>query len=261
MATIDDEIDANLAWRTAAGDGLKRAVEELARKWAAEAQNLAGSRDAQNIAYLRRELQRQLQQLGLDDLANQLNATQDEALTRAIEVTSQTVEGRVAQLDPDVVKNLQATSYQWLQDIGTEAVIEVSQYVAQNAIAGLPRSEMIKGIRESLEGRFAAYAGTYVDTALVSFDRRATFDMWVAAGVEEFRYGGPKDLRNRQFCAQHVNKVFSLAEILKMPPPSRLGPIQYAMAGYNCRHIFRPVFRDNASAAGEAQNAEEENEP
>ena len=47
-----------------------------------------------------------------------------------------------------------------------------------------------------------------------------------------FVYSGPKDSRNRTFCAHHVNRTFTVAES---------GKIQNRrMQEYNCRHTIIP---------------------
>lgn len=59
------------------------------------------------------------------------------------------------------------------------------------------------------------------------------------AGLNYFRYVGP-ETGSRQFCSNHVGKVFSEAEIDQMQAMPGL-PVKYFGGGWNCRHRWVAV--------------------
>jgi hypothetical protein len=77
----------------------------------------------------------------------------------------------------------------------------------------------VQAIRTVVDARLKNYAVTYYDTSLVRYDRQQTMATWSAAGLDKFTYRGPHDIKTRPFCATHVGKVHTLAEIEKMDNP------------------------------------------
>lgn len=124
--------------------------------------------------------------------------------------------GRLAPINSRALSTLKETDYQFLSAIGPEAVRAVSTGVIRSTIQGRPRSEIIDRVRGKLSLELQNHAVTYADTALTSYDRRVSLEIWQEAGLELFLYRGPRDIKNRPFCNEHVGKVYTLAEIKQM---------------------------------------------
>lgn len=103
-----------------------------------------------------------------------------------------------------------------------------------------------QAIRANLVGRFAGIeldAMTYAQTAVETQMR----ETWIAAGqnagVEEYEYEGPDDLITRPFCRKllEAGGKYTLEQIQQMDNGQGL-PVLTSGGGWNCRHMWRPVF-------------------
>lgn len=54
------------------------------------------------------------------------------------------------------------------------------------------------------------------------------------AGFRYYRWDGPNDSLKRHYCSEHLGKIYSIAEILKLSNGQGLSVLVY-MGGYNCR--------------------------
>jgi hypothetical protein len=199
---------------------------------------------AQALVDLQRELQRQLNRLNYDGRLQSFIGEYDAIATSAIatlDAMGITDTGRLGPIDTKVLGALKRMDYRFLSEIGPAAVQAVSFGVVQNTLVGTPRSRIIANIRDTLDAKLTGYAVTYADTALSAYDRRVTMATWKQAGLRRFMYRGPKDVKNRPFCARHVGKVYTLEEIKRMDNGTKLMPVLVYGGGWSCRHIFTPV--------------------
>jgi len=88
------------------------------------------------------------------------------------------------------------------------------------------------------QGQYAAQ----VTTAVQGFDNSVTSIKANAIGAEEFRYAGAEDSKNRDFCAERVNKVFTDAEAATWDNGQGL-PADIYLGGYQCRHRKEYILR------------------
>lgn len=102
-----------------------------------------------------------------------------------------------------------------LKDIDIRGVVEPQRDRLLNTL----RSELINGIQGF---RNAVTAKTAKDSNT------------------RLKYVGPLDDKTREFCAEHVGKVYTIDEILDLDNGQGL-PVLTNMGGYNCRHEWRPV--------------------
>ena len=72
-----------------------------------------------------------------------------------------------------------------------------------------------------------------------SFRNAIAYQKAQEAGVERMIYDGPKDAKNRPFCAEHVGNSYTMEEIQDMRNQDDM-PALTDMGGYNCRHEWRP---------------------
>lgn len=235
-------IDRDLDWFTSA-------LRSLADAWKAEIlailADLPSPQAAARVAYigeLQTELRRQLNALGFERLAeefaNRLDGAREQALDTlmALNVPS----ARLAPLDEGALAALRQIHWDTLVRAGEDAAAEVGRGVILNAVAGRSRAAIYRSVAETLDAKLVRYAGTYADTALVSYDRTVSWQTWRSAGIERFLYRGPKDIKTRPFCEDRVGKRFSVEEIDKMDNGTRLMPVSIYGGGWNCRHVWTP---------------------
>ena len=242
--------DARLARIQGDLDWFNSALRSLASSWEAEILALLAElptpRAAARVAYigeLQTEIRRQLTALGYERLAEKFTVRLDGAREQALEtLTAMNVQSaRLAPLDEGALAALRQLHMDTLIRAGTEVVAEVSRGVILNAIAGRSRADIYQAVSETLDSKLVRYAGTYADTALVSYDRIVSWGMWQGAGIEKYLYRGPKDVKTRPFCEDRVGKQFLQSEIDAMDNGTRLMPVAVYGGGWNCRHVWTPV--------------------
>ena len=81
-------------------------------------------------------------------------------------------------------------------------------------------------------------------TAVAAYQRVMSVWFGLQAGAKRFLYAGPEDSRNRPFCAERVNKSFSIAEIDGWDNQQGI-PANVYLGGYGCRHWLVPVKGGN----------------
>jgi hypothetical protein len=104
--------------------------------------------------------------------------------------------------------------------------------------------ENLKALLLSSQGLspLSKYADTYMRMAVISLGNavdKEIYDTMGGAGPDAmYLYAGPRDKKNRSFCASRVNGEFSLDQIAKFPDEngSGLNPFYVAPGGWNCRH-------------------------
>jgi hypothetical protein len=249
-------IDGDVSWFTGA-------IESLARDWEAEIVGLLAELPtpaaAARVGYLqelKQELRRQLSALGYEDLAAQFVDRFDGAREQAMDTLKamNVTTARLAPLDESALAALRQLHLDSLVRAGSNTVEEVSRGVVLNAVGGRSRADMIRGVRDTLDSKLVGYASTYADTALVSYDRTVSWQMWESAGIAKFIYRGPMDVKTRPFCQARVGKTFTKAEIAKMTNGTRLEPVSIYGGGWNCRHVWSPVVVEEAHTANNVES-------
>ena len=93
---------------------------------------------------------------------------------------------------------------------------------------------------EALVGKMGAskYGSTIINTQISAFNRSVTAMAAEEAGVERFKYVGPKP--DRPWCTPRVGKTFTKDEISKMDN-GQTSDVMLTAGGYNCRHRWVPV--------------------
>ena len=147
---------------------------------------------------------------------------------------------RLASIDEAALRQLRAMDFSFLSGLGPETVREVATGLIRNTLLGNSRADSIEAVSGTL-GKFSANAAAVFDTAIFSFDRFSTSAIWCSAGIDRFKYVGPRDLKNREFCEARVNKVFSITEIEAMDNGTKLMPVLVYGGGWSCRHVWHPA--------------------
>lgn len=88
------------------------------------------------------------------------------------------------------------------------------------------------------EVKLSGNAGESVISGLVIFSRAITSSSLKADDL--VLYVGPKDSKNRPFCAERVGNVYTMEEALSWDNGQGLPAVIYC-GGYGCRHFLQPV--------------------
>lgn len=113
---------------------------------------------------------------------------------------------------------------------------EVRQGLADSVITGERISDFeladvpATRIFKALEGDLKTATATY--SRMVAMNQGAPFVL----------YAGPKDARNRPFCAQRVNKIFPIQTVYTWDNGQGI-PASLYCGGYGCRHALIPVAK------------------
>lgn len=136
-----------------------------------------------------------------------------------------------------------------------DAVVNTDFDVMGNSIGlagGSVRQQVIRGIVlgqsaqidvEGLGGRLESHIKTEIRTGEMAFSRTITALKSKDLGVKKYEYVGPLDNLTREFCRGVVGHTYTEEEIKGMDNEQGLPVLEYG-GGYNCRHIWLPVFED-----------------
>jgi hypothetical protein len=231
LNTVADEL------RGAAIDALSDVTTETAAK-------------AKTLVDLQRELQAQLNRSSFAEKVRSFVGKYDNSQIFAI----RTLEAlglkpsTLSPIDSNALEALKRHDYKFLTGMGPTTVQAVATGVVRNTLMGTSRAKVIDAIGATLNTRLRNQAAAYADTGLVSYDRRTSSTIWLRAGVLNYLYRGPKDLKNRPFCEHHVGKVYTLDQIsgldkeLEQYSKTPLLPCLIYGGGWNCRHVWTPAI-------------------
>lgn len=131
-----------------------------------------------------------------------------------------------------------------------DAEREIRAAVARGVTSGGSLGDIVADVSIAMR-RTYAQAQAAVDAAIMAVGRRAV--MAEAAIVEDegiplvYVYVGPRDGKNRPFCAQWVGKA--VTDPARMDNEQSL-PVDDYCGGYNCRHSWAPQLIPDALANG-----------
>lgn len=83
---------------------------------------------------------------------------------------------------------------------------------------------------------------TLYDTSVSVFSRQVSAMQAPEGDDTLFAFVGPVDAKTREWCLQHVGKVYTRKEIDALDN-GQIGPVFLTGGGYNCRHIWMEVSR------------------
>ena len=199
--------------------------------------------------------------------------------------------GDFTKTSPEIIKQLQSLTFKGFEDIATSQIDTIASEVYQNTLTGRTKTEMVKSIRQSVNGVYISsndddierlvniakngspsasaaavkelhtvyasdrvggnmrrYATQMAQDSLMQFDAAINTQMGKDAGIDTWKYYGDLIKDSRQFCRDHVGKVYTTAEIDEIWQGSWAGKSSsdglIARGGYNCRHHFRAYIPD-----------------
>jgi len=146
-----------------------------------------------------------------------------------------------------------------LEDVGAEidglsmrAQSEISQSIYKNVVAASPRSYLKAEVEQLLVGKkdirgvpMVVHAETIARTRLMEINSLLTLKKANEAGVTKFKYVGGLVRDSRQWCKEHVGKIYTLNEIMGWEKiqwaGKKAGNPFIVRGGWNCIHRWRAV--------------------
>lgn len=131
----------------------------------------------------------------------------------------------IAELKSVVLDSITIPSQRFKNDLKAAMLLNITK--------GVPKTELIAGIK-SIYPAMGAQVDTLVNTSLQRFYKSATYTA-IGDDFEYFKYSGPLDSVTREYCRNHVNKVYTKDEADKIQSD--------ILEFYNCRHELIPITK------------------
>lgn len=120
-----------------------------------------------------------------------------------------------------------------------------------------PARQLYSDLADLLD-RSEARIGTLYDTAVSIYGRQVEAEQAGDDPDTVFTYMGPVDERTREFCLDHVGRVYTREEIDDLDN-GQISNVFLTGGGYSCRHLFMEIsqFSELAPLQGTTQRAPE----
>jgi len=244
----------DMEWAVSSRNQIRQALEE---EYLAEVQDILG--DYQEVAQQQLNmlntfgqftrvppevisaLQRQSFQ-GFEALASQ----QLDVLANGVYQASLTGRGKA-----DFIEQLRG-SINGIYQASDQAEIEELVEVAKTATGARQQAavDRLHSVYASdrLGNNLRRYASTYAVDSLNQFSSTLTITTANEQGIDRFEYYGDLILDSRQFCREHVDKIYDRDEIKKIWEGEWAGKAPgdpfIVRGGYNCRHQWLPIVEE-----------------
>jgi len=200
---------------------------------------------------VRTELRTALQRAGYDEL---VDAATQAPLDRMVE---RVLEGRrLASQSANLIggtelriAGLKALQLSDLLDEGDDLARALWKATVRGVFASRNVDDILEDLADVLDHTEPQIATLY-DTSVSIFGRQVEA---LQAGEEPeatFAYMGPNDDRTREFCRQHVGKVYTREQIDELDN-GQMDNVFLTGGGYNCRHVWMEVSRFSELQAGD----------
>lgn len=189
----------------------------------------------------RKELRREAKQA----MAQYLR-TRDALAEQRFNSQHRATESDVARINAMIAPDVERAE-QRMERAASKILGRVGKLVELAARAGRPLRAIVARARSLASGADKAIKAE-LDTAVAGFDRTARMRGAVDAGVELFRYEGPRT-NLRPFCRDTIERnggIYTLAEIQRMDNGQGL-PVENYCGGYNCRHRWVPIVQSEST--------------
>lgn len=240
MPTVDqniDRLDRKAAQLTIKVERIATRIERRIRR---QLDDAVGRREVRAVLRLGADLERELRAVGLNELTNSISRLYGEIMGEVRDVFGDKSIGfTLSNSDIDYAEAQTAADFDLVASRLNSYIARIRSQVLQTTFAGGDPTQL-DAIFDSNKATLTRSLETDVINTSQAFRNAVTFKKAADEGVEKFLYDGPKDDKNRPFCAENVGKTFSLAEIESLENDQG-GPALTDLGGYNCRHEWRPV--------------------
>jgi hypothetical protein len=141
--------------------------------------------------------------------------------------------------DLDALVALKEIRFAELLQVGEDVAVQLWRATVDGVLGLRPIIDLVDDIADLLDIS-ARHARTIYDTAVSTFSRQVGQLGTTGAPDEAFLYAGPDDDRTREFCRDHVDRVYSRGAIDDMDN-GQLPNVMLTGGGWNCRHQFKRV--------------------
>jgi hypothetical protein len=142
-------------------------------------------------------------------------------------------------VDLDILAALKQIRLADLLQVGEDVAVTLWRTTVDGVLGLRPVVELVNDVADLLDIS-ARRARTIYDTAISTFTRQVAQVNTTGEPDEAFFYVGPVDSKIREFCLDHVGKVFTRDRIDQMDN-GQLPNVFLTGGGYNCRHMWRRV--------------------
>lgn len=171
-----------------------------------------------------------------------MDAPLDRLAARVIE--GDRLAGAAAQLtavDVDALAALKTVDVRRLLNVGAESVERVWRVMLDGVLGARDLQSLIDDLADTLDLSLGQ-ARTVYDTAMSTYPRAVAALNSEGTPDELWLYVGPVDSVTREFCLEHVGKVYRRDEIDDLDNGSKTLPDVFLHCGsYNCRHRWQRV--------------------
>lgn len=184
---------------------------------------------------LRRQLREVLEAAGYDDLANAATVAGLERMARAVEKLN--LAAKVAKFtsrDATRIAALKELARLDLLAVGDEVAIALWRSTVQGLFSLRPANDILDDLADVLDDELPRVRTLY-DTTVSVYGRQVEALKSSGEADELFAYMGPADSKVRPFCAKHLGKVYTRAELEAMDNGQLPNPFLTG-GGWNCRH-------------------------
>ena len=167
----------------------------------------------------------------------------------ATEVYQNTISGRSA------VESVKAIRQKINGVYAQSDQVEVQRLVNIANAGGAAAEEAIKQLHsiyaaDKLGNNMRRYSSQMVHDSLMQFDASVVTKTGFDSGADAWKYYGSNINDTRDWCRQHAGKVYTEDEIRELWTQNWAGKASgdpfIVRGGYNCRHHWRPVFKEEA---------------
>lgn len=173
--------------------------------------------------------------------------------TKAVKERLKPVSVSFTQSDAGIVKLLSDSAYRELSAAADQAVESVDMAILKGSMTGAPIDEIQEEVTQLLIGgtdkagrSMASHAKTITSDRYMEADRTITLQAAENIGAEHFRYSGSLIKDSRQWCVDHVDKIYTKEEIDGWRDITwkgkKSGDPFVVLGGYGCRHYLVPVI-------------------
>lgn len=189
---------------------------------------------------LRQDIAQALEQAGYHDLAlRAVDAPLDRLATSVLRGAGGSDAVQLAAYDIDALAAMKEIRFAELLLVGEDVAMQLWRITLDGVLGTRPVVDLVEDLSDILDIS-AKQARTIYDTAVSTFSRQVAQIGTTGEPDEAFLYVGPDDVKTREFCAEHVDRVWSRAAIDAMDN-GQLPNVMMSGGGYNCRHQFRRV--------------------
>lgn len=197
---------------------------------------------AVRAAKLRREIQTALKAAGFDQLADTATSHALDVLVTQLErVRGAAKLAAFTTSDSTRILALKALAQIDVLGQGQAIALAIWRTLAQGLFSQRPIAHVLDDLAEAMDME-EAKARTLYDTAVSVFTRQVEAMKAKGDPEEVFVYVGPVDQVIRPFCAAHVGKVYTRAQIDALDN-GQMPNVFLTAGGWNCRHTFHAVSK------------------